>query len=128
MNVILSIKPKYARKILDGEKLFEFRKKVFKRNDIDRVYLYATSPICRLLGFFTYSSILEGTPVSLWEKTKKFSGISHSEYFNYFFDTELAFAIKIDKVVRFIEPLDPKKTLNPFSAPQSFMYTEFVQE
>ena len=41
MNVILSIKPQFCKLIFDGVKRYEYRKRVFKRNDIDKVYVYA---------------------------------------------------------------------------------------
>ncbi|MBI6731014.1 ASCH domain-containing protein, partial [Pseudomonas amygdali] len=42
MKVLLSIKPEYAEKILQGEKRFEFRKSVFKNPDVRTVVIYAT--------------------------------------------------------------------------------------
>jgi len=52
MNAILSIKPQYANAILKKEKTVEFRKKVFK-NEVDRVYIYSSSPVKRIVGYFT---------------------------------------------------------------------------
>ena len=42
MNVIISIKPKYANAILDGSKLYEYRKRLPKNTDIKKVYIYAS--------------------------------------------------------------------------------------
>ena len=41
MNVLLSIKPKYANQILNGNKRYEFRKSVFKNRNLDVVYIYS---------------------------------------------------------------------------------------
>ena len=49
MNAILSVKPEYATKILTGEKLYEYRKTVFCR-PIEKVYIYASSPVCMIVG------------------------------------------------------------------------------
>ena len=38
MNVLLSVKPKYAEKIVEGEKKYEFRRAIFKKQDIEKVY------------------------------------------------------------------------------------------
>ena len=35
MDVLLSIKPKYVKSIIEGEKRYEFRKAIFKNRDID---------------------------------------------------------------------------------------------
>ena len=42
MNVILSIKPCFCKLIFEGVKRYEYRKRVFKRNDVNKVYVYAT--------------------------------------------------------------------------------------
>lgn len=43
MNVILSIKPRYADAIMRGEKRYEFRCSLFKNPDVDRAFIYATA-------------------------------------------------------------------------------------
>jgi len=52
MNVLLSIKPKYANQILNGNKRYEFRKSVFNHRDLEMVYIYSSSPIKRIVGAF----------------------------------------------------------------------------
>ncbi len=67
MNVLLSIKPKYAEAIIAGKKLFEFRRSIFKQNDIDRVYLYATNPVSKVVGSFKVGKIISEEPTLLWK-------------------------------------------------------------
>ena len=55
MNVLLSIKPKYVDLILNGEKKYEFRRKIF-RNETNKVYVYCTSPVKKNSCLFHYSS------------------------------------------------------------------------
>ncbi len=35
VKALLSVKPEYAEKILSGEKIYEFRRRIFKRKDVD---------------------------------------------------------------------------------------------
>ncbi len=42
-TMLLSIKPKYAKVILDGKKQYEFRKSKPK-DDVDCIIFYASSP------------------------------------------------------------------------------------
>ena len=63
--VLLSIKPKFAEAIFSGEKKFEFRKTIFKEN-INEVFVYVTSPVCRVVGKFTIESIYKDTPEFIW--------------------------------------------------------------
>lgn len=45
MNIILSIKPKWAELIYSGKKTIEWRKSFPKRENIECVYLYETAPV-----------------------------------------------------------------------------------
>lgn len=123
MKVLLSIKPKYAQKIFEGEKKYEYRKSMFKRPDIDTVIVYATKPIGKVVGEFKIDKILEGSPNFIWEETKLYSGINEKEYIKYFAEKEKGFAIAIKNIIAYKDPLDLIE-LNPQikRAPQSFMY------
>jgi len=48
-EVILAIKPKYARTILDGTKTVELRKRF--PQGIERIFLYATAPEKSIIGY-----------------------------------------------------------------------------
>ncbi|HDU3828587.1 TPA: ASCH domain-containing protein, partial [Klebsiella pneumoniae subsp. pneumoniae] len=62
MKVLLSIKPEFAEKILDGTKRFEFRKGIFKNQEISIVVIYATMPLGKVVGQFQIETILSGEP------------------------------------------------------------------
>ena len=57
MNVILSIKPEYVAEIKAGRKCFEFRKTIFKEK-VEKVYIYASSPVSKVVGEFQPVDIL----------------------------------------------------------------------
>ena len=44
MKVLLSIKPEFVEAIFSGEKLYEYRKAIFKKN-VTTVVIYATKPV-----------------------------------------------------------------------------------
>ena len=52
MKVVLSIKPEFAFKIFDGSKKFEFRKAIFKNNNVKSIIVYASSPVQKVIGEF----------------------------------------------------------------------------
>jgi len=121
MKVLLSIKPEFALKIFDGTKKYEFRKSIFKRNNINTVVVYASYPIQKVIGEFEIEDILCKDLDSLWQVTKKESGITKDFYDEYFANKEMAFAIQIGDIIRYQNP----KYLSEFDidfAPQSFMY------
>lgn len=120
----MSIKPKYVKEIIRFNKKVEYRKKIFKQ-DIDKVYIYSSSPEKKIVGYFKFEDYFEGTPELIWEKTKEYSGISKEEYFSYFKNSNKAYAIKIKQLKLFEKKLDPNNKLINFKAPQSYMYIEY---
>lgn len=127
--IILSIKPKHAGNILASNKKYEFRKSIWKSNkNIKKSYIYATSPVKKITGYFTIKRIFKGTPDILWEFFKEGSGISEKEFFNYFNSHSVGHAIEIDKILQFHKPLDPKELDPDFNAPQNFAYITSYNE
>ena len=123
MKVILSIKPIYAEKILNGEKTFELRKSIFKKNNIKKVIIYASSPISKVIGEFEIESILHDEINELWKKTRENNGVEKTFFNDYFENREKGYAIKIKNTKRY------KVYYNIYEkygvkAPQSFSYLE----
>ena len=122
MNILLSIKPEFVKKILSHEKLYEFRKSIFKQK-VERIYIYSTYPVKKIVGYFEVTDIICGSPEELWELFSDVSGICENEFFKYYLDVEEGFAIKIDNLVIFDEFID-MNMFDEFKAPQSFCYVE----
>lgn len=123
MNLILSIKPKYVAQILDGSKKFEFRKTIFKQK-VERVYIYSSSPVMKIVASFKVGDILHDKPSKLWRLCSKVSGVSHVEFEKYFASKSKGYAIQITDLQIFEEPITPKSVIKNFRAPQSFMYLD----
>jgi len=121
MNLILSIKPKYVKHILDGTKKFEFRKTIFKQK-VDKVYIYSSSPVMQIVASFKVEDILTDNISILWDKCHKYSGISKLEYEQYFSTKPTGYAIEITDLDIFSKAIYPKTVIENFRAPQSFMY------
>lgn len=121
MRVLLSIKPKYAFKIFDGTKKYEFRKNIFKRKDIDKIIVYASSPVQKVIGEFEIADILYEETELLWQMTRQYSGISKDSYDKYFKNKDRAFAIRVGSVKEYANP-KLLSDLNINFAPQSFAY------
>ncbi len=122
MDVLLSIKPEYAWEILRGTKKYEFRRLIFKNNNVRRIYLYVTSPVSKIVGSFEVGRIFENSPSALWKRYGKASGISKRDFFVYFKGSPKAFAIEIRKVQHFNDAIDPRLVFADFTPPQSFCY------
>ena len=124
MNALLSIKPEFGEKILEGDKQYEFRKTVFSDpSSVEKVILYASSPVQRIIGYFSPGQIIEDTPQDLWRRVGHLSGIDSRERFlEYFSEKETGYAIEIDSPTRLQRPIDPRELLDDFQAPMSFKY------
>jgi len=124
MNILLSIRPKYVEAIMKGNKRYEFRKTTFRKKDIERALIYSTAPVKKLVGYFIIGDIVEGHPNTLWDQFKEFSGLSEEEFFSYFNGSKRGFAIQIEEVEGFPNPLDPTDLFPDFTPPQSFYYLD----
>ncbi|MDO7464484.1 ASCH domain-containing protein [Acinetobacter baumannii] len=122
MKVLLSIKPEFADKILSGEKKFEFRKSIFKREGIQTIIIYATMPVGKVIGEFDIEKILLDEPELIWHRTSKSSGISKSFFDSYFSDRTKAYAIEVRSVRKYEIPQELSELRNGLKAPQSFAY------
>lgn len=120
--ILLSIKPAFALAIFRGEKVYEFRKAVFKNRDIEKVYVYASAPISRVIGVFYINDILEMEPEALWSKTRCGAGISEEYFYEYFSGRDRAYAISVDRTSLFEEPRELRCMFGIGHPPQSFRY------
>ena len=121
MNVLLSIRPKYVKKIIDGEKRYEFRKFPFKK-EVEEIWIYATSPIKRIIGSFVIGKTIEDTPENLWMSLNGSSGMNEGEFFRFFEDRGIGFAFEIKSLKLFDHPINPVKVIPDFIPPRSFRY------
>lgn len=126
MNVLLSIKPEFAEKILEGAKSYEFRKRVFSdATKVDNIFMYASTPTREIVGGFTIEDIIEDHPTMLWERFGDESGIKkRSRFLEYFAENEIGYAMGIDRVFEFNESVDPNQEMGEFSPPVSFCYLD----
>ena len=118
-KILLSIKPEYVKKILDGVKKYEFRKRLAK--DVTKIIIYSSSPEKRIVGEAEVVGTLELPVSGLWEITRKYAGIPRDRFFKYFEDSKNGYAYELGNVVVYEKP----KTLEEYGislAPQSFVY------
>ena len=124
-TMLLSIKPEYAKAILDGQKEYEFRKRRCKTG-VNKIILYSTAPESKVVGEAEIEDIIEGSPSKIWEMTKKAAGITQAKYHTYYQGYHNAVAYKLKNVVVY----DPPKELSDYGiehVPQSFQYIDTAE-
>lgn len=122
MNVLLSLEKEYADAIFSGIKKYEFRRVIFKNQDVKKVYIYCNASVKRIVGSFEIEKILTGTPDEMWKICHKHSGISKEGFFRYFKGAKRAYAIKVKNIHKLKRRINPYSAKNKFTPPQSFYY------
>lgn len=121
-SILLSINPSHVENILKGTKRYEFRKKACKRH-VDKILIYSTTPIMKVVGEAEVEDILIDEPEAIWKKTEKKSGIDKSFFDKYYENREQAVAYKLKNVIAYQNPKE-LKDYGISCAPQSFQYVE----
>jgi predicted transcriptional regulator len=122
ISILLSVKPEFAEAILDGQKTFEFRRRVFRNQAVRRVVLYASAPVQRVVGEFTIADVLCMAPRALWQATKSGSGINRDYFDAYFVGRDTAYALQVARPKRYRRPLGLREHFGISRPPQSFQY------
>lgn len=115
--VVLSIKPKYIKLILSGEKEYEYRKIIPQKNP-KHFFIHVSKPISTIKYIFEMDA-----PVIFLEPIP---GNSYGvESFNKG-ESDYKYAYKIKKIYEIINPVDFKilKAEYGYTAPQNFIYLE----
>ena len=124
-SVLLSIKPEFVEKIFDGSKRYEYRKILFKNINVNKIIVYASSPVQMVVGEFEIDGVLTLKPEGLWRKTKLESGITKAFFDKYFDGRNIGHAIQIGKVVKYAQPLCLNREFGIKHPPQSFAYIHY---
>lgn len=124
MKILLSIKPVFVEEIMRGEKLFEYRKTIYRDRNISKIVVYSSSPICRVVGEFSVKDILCESPKSLWKKTGSKSGVSKEYFDKYFEGKEMGYAIQIKSFHSYSTPKLLEEAYPGITPPQSFRYVK----
>jgi len=118
--MLLSINPEHVENIINGNKLYEFRK-VRCRADVDSIVIYSTSPVMQVVAEAMVDNIIEGSILEVWHLTKEYAGVSYPFFRKYYKGKKTAVAYKLSDVTEFEEP----RELTEFGIthpPQSFAY------
>lgn len=119
-KMLLSINPEHVENILSGEKKYEFRKVKCTR-EIDKIVIYSTYPVKKVIGEVDVEEILFDTIDKIWNITSEFAGITKDFYDAYYENKEKAVAFKLGKIKKYKKALT-LEDLGVKCAPQSYMY------
>lgn len=126
----LSVRPPFAQLIINGTKKVELRRVRPRVTQGALVILYASSPICSILGMFILDRVEQDDPDSVWERNHRLCGIKLEDYDAYFRDAAYAVGLHIGTTWMLEESISLAsiRCIWPgFSPPQSFRYLHWQQ-
>lgn len=124
-RLLISVRPRFARGIMSGEKQVELRRVRPDLSEGDEVILYETSPTCAVVAKGKVAELLEASPARLWLLVGKDSGVARHEFMAYFEGRSRAYGIRLTAVEALESPVGLQKLrrLAPgFAPPQSYHY------
>ena len=80
---LLSIHPRHAEAILQGEKLVELRRTAVAR-DVTHVLIYATAPVQAVVGWFDVEGVDVDSKTGIWDAHGAVAGVTRQEFRDYF--------------------------------------------
>jgi predicted transcriptional regulator/DNA-binding XRE family transcriptional regulator len=128
-DVVLSIRPVYSEKIIQGKKTIELRRRFpvsAPRGTI--AYIYSTSPVRAMVGSAEIENVIKLPVVDIWKKFGKMAQIDRPSFDEYFYGVKHGFALKFANVRRFTRQIDLAELRRRFGfePPQSFLYATSV--
>lgn len=123
IDLLMSVKPKFARAIIHGEKRIELRRRFDAKWQGFRVAIYASS-WCgsrsknlseedkealelerSIVGEATVENVIVDTPSKIWEKYKDELGCTFEEFSAYTKKSKLLHALRLSQVIRYVIPI-----------------------
>lgn len=124
-DVILSVKPKYANKIMDGVKTAELRRRFSGEVVIGaHAFIYSSSPTRAMIGYATIADVRHLRVDQIWQLYANQAGVSREEFDAYFLGAKEGYVIELHDVRRFHESvtIEYLRKRFGFRAPQSYQY------
>jgi len=94
-HILISLEPRYAESILERTKLVELRRRAMNVRGGATVWLYAKLPVGSIVGRATVRANHILAPSTLWRRFGSVSGLSRTEFFNYFDGVPLGTALEL---------------------------------
>jgi len=124
-DVVLSVRPHYSEKIMQGKKTVELRRRFpvsAPRGTI--AYIYCTSPVRAMVGRAEITDVIKLPVADIWKKYASCASIRRPEFDSYFEGVKEGFALKFANARPFPRQLNLAELRERFGfePPQSFLY------
>ena len=124
-NLLLSIHTKYALQIVNGRKTIELRRRfpMFKKEDKKKIFIYACSPVSKIIGWCDLKEVKKMPLKKLWIETSRLARVDYVAFQEYFKNCNFGFALYLKNPVEYKKPIDLKSVFGANNQPpQSYRY------
>ncbi|MCT8970710.1 helix-turn-helix domain-containing protein [Microbaculum marinisediminis] len=128
-DVVLSVRPIYSEKILEGKKTVELRRRFpISAASGTVAYIYSTSPVRAMVGSAQIDDVIKMPVKEIWDRFGGMAQIDRVEFESYFEGVRDGVALKISNARAFSRPknLDELRQRFGFEPPQSFLYVSQI--
>lgn len=122
-TLLMSLKPRFAKPIIEGNKVVEFRRRFSRKYEGATIVFYITSPVKRFLFSARISRVDHQTTENLWKEYHQGGGVSRETFEQYFRGVNNGYAIILSDVTalpRQLELENAKRICPQLRPPQSF--------
>jgi predicted transcriptional regulator/DNA-binding XRE family transcriptional regulator len=124
-DVVLSVRPNYCEKIMEGKKTVELRRRFPISAPCGTIaYIYSTSPVQAMIGSAEIEDVVKLPVSDIWKKFRKVAYIEKGNFDEYFSGVKHGFALKFANVRAFNRPIELPELRKRFGfePPQSYLY------
>jgi len=108
-GIVMSIRAKYARKILSGEKKVEVRRMFSKKWKSSKVTIYASGSERSLVGEALIKDVIFDRPENVWERFSDKIGCAKEEFDKYTISKKKVYAIVLENAVPYRKSISIKE-------------------
>lgn len=123
--LLMSISPKYVKKIIARRKTVELRRRFPRIKPGGKILIYSSCPDKALIGTATVGDVISLTVNQLWQRYEYRMGINQEEFRDYLKGVSVGCAIELKTVEPFLFPVSLstlRKIVPGFHPPQSYQY------
>jgi len=102
-QLLMSMKPEFADRIMRRKKTVELRRKFSTRWIGHRINIYASAPVMGLMGEARIAGVVVNKPEMIWDRFHDQIGCSRPEFDAYVAGTDEVYAIELDEVRPYLE-------------------------
>jgi predicted transcriptional regulator len=123
--VLMSVRPPYVERLLDGSKTVELRRRNWRVAAGSTVLLYASGTRRELMGAVVVQGTVTGARQEIWDRFSRELSLTRKEFSTYLKGADQAVAIRVGQARSLKQPI-PLAELRArhvtFTVPQSFRY------